>query len=179
MKNGSIAFIMNHKNPISKVIAWAMGSQWSHSAVVVGEVAGEKVSVETSDFEVYMTPFSTHLDPNASFEVYEPIEDQPVELTYEAMGLVGQVYGYLQLISLGIRRLLMLVGIKIPNFIRVGLVCCAVPGYAYKKGTVQWLKDLDPESYDTEELYQMIKSAPEFRLSHRKPQGTMEVERVN
>ena len=179
MKRGSIAFIMNHKNPISRVISWGMSSKWSHTALVVDDMLGETVSVETSDFEVYMTPFAIHLDPNASFEVYEPVTEQGPEVSYTAMGLVGQVYGYPQLVSIGLRRLLMKLGIKIPNFIRIGLVCCAVPGYAYKSGSIQWLKDLDPESYDTEEFYQLIKASPDFRLSHIKPQGTMEVQSVN
>lgn len=175
MKQGSIVFIMNHTNPISKVIAWAMGSRWSHTAVIAGDMLGEKLSIETSDFEVLMQPFSNHLNPNASFEVYEPVTDQPDAVVFAGMGLVGQVYGYLQLLSLGIRRLLMLFGIKVGNFIRTGLVCCAVPGYAYKAGTIQWLKDLDPESYDTEEFYQMVKASPDFRLSHKKNRGSVEV----
>lgn len=178
IKPASIIFIMNHGNPISEAIAWAMGSRWSHCAIAIGKINDEDVTVETSDFEVFINPMYNHLDPECEMEIWEPIEDQPPEVLWAAMRLVGQLYGYLQLISLGSRRLAMKLGLRMKNWIRLGLVCCAVPGYAYNHGTYEDLKQTDPESYDTEEFYQRIKAHTGFRLAFIKRKGSVYLEPV-
>jgi len=53
------------------------------------------------------------------------------------------------------------VGIKIKNIVRSGLVCCAVPLYAYQKSNTN-LASIDPESIDTEELYRVILNSKEW-----------------
>lgn len=177
MTPGSVGFVINRNNWISRTIAWFMKSKWSHSFLVYDNGRFGDYVIETTDFEVTLSPTSKYLnDPNVSYEVYAPDllgnpETQERNIIYGARPLIGTVYGYAQLFSLGVRRLLMRVGIRIPNFIRTGVVCCHVPLYGYKKSDLEILKDLDPESIDTEELYQIIKNHPRFKLVYSKDFG--------
>lgn len=159
-KPGDIGFVHNGVL-ISKIISGAMGSKWSHSFVVIGEVHGVVMVVETSDYEVTIGPLYRYLD-GRPLSIYrlENISDASRSLICKrGLELLGVRYGYAQLISLGIRRLLRKFGININNFIRAGLVCCAVPLYAYES-----ILGIDPESIDTEDLYQKIKKS--FTLVH-------------
>lgn len=154
-KPGDIGFVHNGAM-ISKIISWAMESKWSHSFVVIGEVHGVMMVLETSDYEVTIGPLDRYLDgrPLAIYRL-EDINDETRELICKrGLSLLGNKYGYAQLISLGVRRLLRKFGININNFIRSGLVCCAVPLYAY-----YFILLIDPESIDTEDLYQIIKKS--------------------
>lgn len=161
LKTGDIVFVMHHDNIISKTIAKAMGSKWSHSALVYGNMNGRALLCETSDFEVTLNWFDRYLkDKNVSLEVYRHKDHYNVingnEEVIQDMcdSILGKMYGYLQLISLGVRRLFKL---RIPNFISSGLVCCHVIGYGLNIIKDSGLDGIDPESFDTEELYQMLK----------------------
>lgn len=159
-KPGDIGFVHNGAI-ISKIISWAMESKWSHSFVVIGEVHGVMMVLETSDYEVTIGPLSRYLD-GRPLEIYrnESLSEEARSLICtRGLSLLGNKYGYTQLISLGIRRLFRKFGININNFIRSGLVCCAVPLYAYF-----FTLFIDPESIDTEDLYQVIKKS--FTLIH-------------
>lgn len=162
LKTGDIIFVMHNDNLISKLIAKAMGSKWSHSALVYGNMNGRALLCETSDFEVTLNWFDRYLkDKNVSLEVYRHKDHYNVingnEEVIQDMcdSILGKMYGYLQLISLGIRRLCKL---RIPNFIYSGLVCCHVVGYGLNVIKDSGFDGIDPESFDTEEMYQMIKS---------------------
>lgn len=154
-KAGDIVFVMHHGNIISKIIAKVMGSKWSHSAIVYGEAFGKTMLCETSDFQVNLDYLDRYIeDPNCSIEVYRKagISASGPKIRSNCDPMLGKMYGYLQLLSLGIRRLLRL---KIKNFIHQGVVCCHVISYG--------LKDVDPyftkiekESFDTEELYSIM-----------------------
>lgn len=159
-KPGDIGFVHNGA-VISKIISWAMESKWSHSFVVIGEVHGVMMVLETSDYEVTIGPLSRYLDgrPLSIYRLEELDEDERSIVCIKGLNLLGSKYGYAQLISLGIRRLLRKFGININNFIRSGLVCCAVPLYAY-----EFILGVDPESIDTEDLFQKIKKS--FNLIH-------------
>lgn len=159
LKPGDIGFVMHHDNPLSRAIAWFMGSQWSHSFIVFGECNGKILVVETSDLQVVINEADRYdTDPNVTMEVFRPMAttDRCLEAALKAQALNGTVYGFLQLFSFGLRRLLRRVGIKIPNFIRVGLVCDAVPLTGWYGSTIPDLKNVDPKSIDTEELYQIV-----------------------
>jgi hypothetical protein len=177
MTPGSIGFVLHRDNWISRVIAWFMGSKWSHSFLVYDNGRFGDYVVETTDFEVTISPTSKYLtDPNVSYEVYAPslsgdLYEQEKRIIMGAYPLIGMVYGYAQLFSLGVRRVFMKIGIRIPNFIRTGVVCCHVPLYGYVKSDMEILKDIDPESIDTEELYQIIKNHPRFKLVYSKDFG--------
>ena len=172
LRPADIGFAMTTSSWLSKAIAWFMSSKWSHTFMIAGELNEHTMTVETSDFEVYSAPFGHHLRTDKRVEVYrhKSLENkEAIEAVAQAMIHIGETYGYLQLLSLGLRRLLMRVGIKIPNFIRQGLVCCAVPLYGYKVTKVHPLNMIDPESIDTEELYQIISNHPDFELVLRYP----------
>jgi hypothetical protein len=162
-----IGFAMSVDSWLSKTIAWFMGSRWSHTFMIAGSMHGQDMTVETSDYEVYAAPMIDHYGPRKRTAIYrcKVLDDETRKaIVLKSMSHIGETYGYLQLLSLGLRRLLMRAGIRIPNFFRQGLVCCAVPLYGYKESTVHPLSIIDPESIDTEELYQIISNSPHFEL---------------
>jgi hypothetical protein len=166
-KTGDVAFVIHHENIISKIIAWFMKSKWSHSAVVYGSMGDKTFVCETSDFEVVINNLDRYLnDPRCSVEVYrKPLTlDDAVLIQKNSDQICGVIYGYLQLISLGIRRIFKL---KIKNFFKQGLVCCHVISYAYDGIRGTGFENLEPESFDTEELYQIIKSSG-WEMIHKK-----------
>ena len=172
MKPGDIGFIIHKDNWISKAIAWFMGSKWSHTFLVIDQSSKLTYTAETSDFEVTIGTVELYkLDPNVEMEIWTNdlmSEDEKQQSAAHAYKLYGMNYGYLQLISLGIRRLLMRVGIKIKNFFRFGIVCTAVPLEGMRHIKASGLYGIDPESIDTEELYQKIKKSNKWRKVYTK-----------
>lgn len=157
---GDVFFVMHHNNWLSKTIAWFMGSKFSHCAVVLEQTNDRTYTMETTNFEVVPNIIERYFkDDQTSVTI---MRKRDMSLAYgqavarEATLLNGLIYGYLQLFSLGVRRLLMRVGIKINNFIRTGLVCCHVVTKAYKVGPIKELAELDDESIDTQELYELL-----------------------
>lgn len=168
-ERGDLVFVMHTDNVISKIIAWFMKSRWSHSAVVVAPTLLKTYLCETSDFNVCIGTLERYLtDEKTTREVWRPVDRidwQTMDvMVLNAIEAEGTIYGYLQLFSFGLRRMLMRIGIKIPNFIRQGMVCCAVPMRAYTKSKIPGLEGIDPESIDTEEFYTMIKTSGHFVL---------------
>lgn len=159
-KPGDVGFVMNDAL-ISKIIGKAMGSLWSHSFLVIGEVHGVMMVLETSDFEVTINTLERYMDGrHISIFRDETLNDaEAKEVCLKGFKLLGEIYGYFQLLSFGLREVFKKFGIKIPNFIRWGLVCCAVPMYSFEER----LK-IDPESINTEEFYQVLKM--QFSLIH-------------
>jgi len=169
---GDVGFLMHHDNKLSKIIAWFMQSRWSHSFLVAEPTRQEIYLVETSDFQVGFGSLLDYLkDDSAEFVVYRPkniLDDERQEIVDRAKKQRNKIYGYLQLISLGIRRLLMRINIKINNFFHQGLVCTHVITYGYHGSNIPELSKLDPESIDTEELYQIVKNSVNFELIFEK-----------
>lgn len=158
---GDVVFVMHHGSLISKIISWAMGSKWSHSAIVYDNLAGKTLLCETSSFEVTLNWFNRYVsDKNTSIEVLRHhdwvnvISGNEAKIQKSCDSLIGVVYGYTQLISLGLRRLLRL---RIGNLFRSGLVCCHVVGYGLHELPGTGFEKVDPESFDTEEMYQWLK----------------------
>lgn len=161
-KNGDIVFVMHRGNWLSRVIAWFMGSKFSHTALVsVEDVYGRIMLTETSDFEVTMNTLNRYIaDPTVSIEVYRDEKlnfDSRNRVASVSLKQLGELYGWLQLFSFAIRSIIKKITKKdIGNFIRQGRVCCAVVGYSFQEAIPShWLSQIDPESYDTEELRQM------------------------
>lgn len=169
---GDVVFVMHKNEWVSRAIAWFMKSRWSHSAIVVDKSVRETYLVETSDYEVTIGLMSRYEnDPNTEYEVWRftGLMGSDQKKVWENVSpLLRQTYGYLQLISLGVRRLLMRVGVRVPNFFRQGLVCCHVVGYAFLGTNVKMLNILDPESFDTQELYEMLPAYGFTKIYERK-----------
>ena len=165
-KQGDIVFVMHERSKLSRVIAWFMHSSFSHTALVCHtNFFGRELLTETSDFEVMNNYLDRYLkDPSVSLEVYRDpnLKDgDRFQIAYKSTEQLGNVYGYLQLISFAIRNIIYrITGKKIKNFFRQGQVCCSVVGYAYQNalGDRHWLGKIDPESYETEELRKMVSS---------------------
>ena len=162
-QNGDIIFIMNHHMWISRTIAWFMGSKWSHCGIVIDRSVDRTYTTETTDYEVAIGILESYLyHPSVSIEVYRAkslSEDEKKMIVSECLKNLWKTYGYLQLISLGIRRLLIrYLGIKIGNFFRQGIICCGHVLYGYSKTSLPVIGGIDPESIDTEELYVLVKS---------------------
>ncbi len=113
------------------------------------------------DFEHYTTEAF-------SYEVWAPVdkyEDQLPLIVNGALTQRDKLYGYPQLISMGLRRILdRLFKITIGNFIRWGDVCCQVPLTGLSMTNIPPFMGVDPKDWDTEELFQNIAHSGKFRL---------------
>jgi hypothetical protein len=182
IKKGDIGFAMTHDNWLSRAIAWFMGSSWSHTFLVLHVTEDRIYTVETSNYEVCIHSLDYYLkNPNCTIAIYQSktiTDEQRNMICNEALNVVQTNYGWLQLLSFGIRRILKRIGIDIRNFIRQGMVCTAVPLLGYKNTHIQGLKGIDPESIDTEELYYLVRIAKthekqyEFDCVYAKQKGT-------
>jgi hypothetical protein len=163
---GDIGFLIHKDNIISNIMAWFMKSKWSHS-FLVSDIGHQIYCCETSDVQVNINTVDRYLDDkNVVMKIYrrknkDQDEISRVQNTYK---LNGTIYGYLQLISLGLRRLLMRVGIKIPNFIFQGVVCCHVVMHYLSQIPNSFFTGKPYEAFDTEEVYQMMLNSGEFEL---------------
>jgi hypothetical protein len=161
LERGDIGFVMHNDSKLSKAIAWFMKSKFSHSFMILGPYADDTLIIETSDYEVMISTLSRYLnDPSCSLEIYRAkgfASSDGIIARQETFKILKVTYGYFQLLSLGVRRLAMRMGIKIKNFIRLGMVCCAVPIYGHTKCTTSPLFGVDPEGMDTQELNDICK----------------------
>lgn len=172
MRKADIIFIMHHDSWLSRTIAKFMGSKWSHTAICY-DASGEKDYIlETTEYRVKLTDLDDYtFDPECEYEIWTCDDLEPImidEIVDECYKFNNNIYGYFQLISLGIRRLLMKIGIKIPNFIRHSIVCNQLVLYGYQKSNIKELI-FDPESIDTQELYDIV--SKRFRPVTRKLRG--------
>jgi hypothetical protein len=171
---GYIGFVKHHDSKLSKIIAWFMKSRWSHTFLVLGEMRGVRIASETSDFHVNYAPIDRYFkDPECEIAIYAiDLNEGEKDAIVECAGNhYGETYGYLQLLSFAIRAALAKIGIKIPNFFRQGLVCTAVPLYAFNDAGLPHFKDIAPESIHTEELFQLVSS--KYKLSEMKNRGVI------
>lgn len=169
MNPGDIVFVMHRDSWVSRTIAWFMASRWSHTALIF-DSGRHVITTETNPYCVkHGTMTALDRDKASEYEVWSPIgmsDWQRREIVDRSIDWIDKPYGWLQLFSLGVRRLVMRIGLKIPNFIRQGLVCNHVVLYAYIGQIPQF--PADPESIDTEELYQIVRGCGRFRLTRSK-----------
>jgi hypothetical protein len=175
LKPGSIGFVMHHDNFFSRIIARCMSSRWSHSFMVCESTPNRVFLVECSNYEsTYGTIGKYLMSPTCEMEVWEPTDPQaPCEAAVAAAeSHVETFYGYLQLFSLGFRRLMMRLHWKTRNLIRLGLVCDQL----VLEGAIQYpaLSKLDPKGIDTQELYEAVTQSGAFRLVFFKASGVAE-----
>lgn len=168
-KRGDVAFVMHHNSRMSRVIAWFMGSRWSHSLGILGEGApGKKTYVcETSDFEVVISDLEKYLnDPTVSIEIWSPqVDDEYREKAAEKwVEFLGEIYGYPQLLSLGLRRMLMRVHVNVRNLIRTNHVCDQLVLEGIRCYPIPGIHWCDPKAFDTQDLYEMIVKSGKFDL---------------
>jgi hypothetical protein len=149
-----------------------MSSQWSHAAVAIDQGTMGGYLMETTDLEISVGLFSRYLeDENVSVAVFrcETLSySDIIKIREQSKKLEGKIYGYLQLVSLGIRRLLMRVGIKIPNLIKLGTICNQVVTLAYAGINKDPFTKLDPKGVDTDELFQALLESKDFKLIFQK-----------
>jgi hypothetical protein len=161
IKEGDIGFCFHRGNILSKMIKGVMGSKWSHNFIVLDE----NYVIETTSYKVQVWELKNYLESTEHDVMIFSTTLSPKErydIQMEAIRHINEVYGYLQLISFGLRRLLMRCGIKIPNFFRQGLICSAIVLYPYSKTNNKLLSKIDPESLDTEEVFQLVSNSPDF-----------------
>lgn len=131
-----------------------MGSKWSHCFIVVGEFDGRMMIIETSDYEVCLTPLDQYTDgrPLEMFRITED-EKEASQAKENAMKMILIPYGYLFMLSLGVRRMFMKIWLNFENLIKRNVVCCTIPLTAF-----YFLFGIEPKSIDTEEFYQYVKA---------------------
>lgn len=156
-QQGDIGFVDNSKfNIIARLIKWFMGSSWTHCFYVLGKINGVIMVIEMSDFHVTIAPLSRYLDgrPVCIFRK-ENIEDhEKVAMTKVLLPNLGKMYGYLKLILMGPRRILMKLKFKPRVLKQDEWVCTDVPYTALQEieSPVKGMPQMD-----TEELYQALK----------------------
>lgn len=159
LKVGDMGFIFHRDNPMSKVIAWFMGSRWSHSFIVLEVTPMRTYICELSDFTVTIGAIDRYMtDAQVDLEVWSPnlTSEQREKMAAASLTQYNTLFGYTQLLSLALRRMLMRIGIRIPNWIRQGLVCDQLVLYGYQFSPISPFAGMDPKSADTEEMYQMM-----------------------
>lgn len=172
LKPGDIFFVMHHDHWLSKTIAWFMQSKFGHSGLILEQTAKRVYTLETTDFEVTESLFDRYEnDEFCSFEVWRQealSDDDRQAIMTRALFYDKAVYGYLQLLSFAVKRLLGRLGIRIPNLVRSGLVCCHVVLYGYQGSGVKGLDQADPEEFDTQELYEMVENSSMIKVYEKK-----------
>lgn len=157
-----VCFTTNKKSKLSAIFRWFMRSKWSHVFIVKEQTERETYIVETSSFEVIYNEISGYLSEENTLEVWRPTqlsEDERIAVVDECSKNIEKVYGHLQFISFGIRGLLERIGIRIPNFIKIGLICCELVLAGYVISSIPGISGIDPKSMQTEELYKLVTTA--------------------
>jgi hypothetical protein len=166
LETSDVGFLMQKNWLVARIIAWLMGSKWSHSFIIIESGVLATYICETTEYEVVISPLKKYIDDeNVNLEVFRPKKgrhEQKIKSAMECMNQIGTSYGWFQLVSLGLRRILMRLGIRIPNFIRQGVVCNGVVLYGLRNIPIRGVEGIDPESIDTEELYQIVSNSPDF-----------------
>jgi hypothetical protein len=160
-KPGDIFFVMHHDNVLSRVIAWFMDSRFSHTGFVVEQSPEHIYTLETSDYCVGFSILEEYLsDPRCSIEVwrYPFSDDQARTILAEAIQLDDRVYGYLQLLSFAVKRILKRFGVHVPNFLRFGIVCDQVVYAGLRVSPITFFQGLEPLDYDSQDLIEMIQA---------------------
>lgn len=164
LQPGDVVFSFNKHSWISKIFAWFMQSNWSHCFLIVEKTALRTYEVEMANHHVVESVFEEkYLGKDFSLEVWRPTNlDETTLLQIAAVGIAGQNkrFGYLQLFSLAVRRLLSRIGIHIPNFIHWGVTCPQVVLYPYSTVQGTPFTGVPVDQGDTEDLYQLVVNAP-------------------
>ncbi len=157
MNPGDIGFIIHNDNKLSKLIAWFMGSKWSHSFIILEETSLGYMICETSDYEIKYSFIDKYLkDNNCDMEIWTLGQVNDEQIIYDnCQKIDGTRYSYEQLFSFAIKCVLNKIGIKIKNFIFSNFICCQVP-YEALRGTNIEIK-LEYKNFQTEELYKYCK----------------------
>jgi hypothetical protein len=167
IKEGDVFFVMTHNSWLSRTIAWFMQSKWSHSGLVYDVSGREPYTFETTNTETTLQFLNDYIDnPNITLEIWSPIDatdEQRLSICADAKLTNEMIYGYLQLLSLGLRRLLMRFGVKSDNLIRQGQVCCHVVYKGYAGKGFGPISEGDTEAKDTQELYEDVTLSGKFK----------------
>ena len=149
-KKGDIGFVITRNNIISRIFAWFLQSEWSHTFVVIS--ANE--TIETNAIKVHVNTLDDHvLNKNKDVEIWSPIcgdENRDI-IVYEAKKLLGIKYSYIKVLYIGIRRLLIRIGYRIKLLFSKRVVCSDVVLAGLFKAGLLNTKDID-----TQELYENI-----------------------
>jgi hypothetical protein len=166
IRPGDVFLVRSRGYWYSDAIAWFMGpdkngDKWSHTGIVRDRADDVGLlTLETSDFEVTYGSLEKYINNPDKYhlKVMRPKEftgDIKKALDDTDDLLYGNMYGYLQLLSFAVKRLLKRCGIKIHNFIRQGQVCTAVALLYLSKCGPEYFHKLDVEEHDTTDFANM------------------------
>lgn len=157
--SGDVIFLIHSESTMSRIFAWFMGSQWSHSALVAGydPISKETFLHETSDTQTKVGMLSIYeRDPRVIMKVYRRLpmltHEKRLAMVEAGGAYHNKMYGYLRLLGAGARRLFMKLGWKKCPMLWPwgGPLCMNIPHAALK---VIYPDMGEPGSVDTEELY--------------------------
>jgi hypothetical protein len=175
-QKGDVAFIMHNKETMARIMAWFMGSQWSHSNIVTKPTDEYTFVSETSDFTVTVGWLERYItDPTVSMEVWRITDLDPAlgaQIAATCMANYNILYGYLQLISWFFVLLLAKIGITIPNFIHQGLLCDQNILTGLNQAPIPGIQGVAPKSVETQKLYAMIVNSGAFTKIYEQAEQT-------
>lgn len=171
---GDIYFVMHNGEFLAEAIAWFMKNEpddisLSHCGMVAVPTTDYTFVSEVSDFAVTVGWIELYIqDPTASLYVFR-IKPQYVpgdtctQMVTACMGNYNKLYGYLQMLSMMVRLTIMKLSYfffnklwKIPNFIRLGLLCDEQTLTGVRLSSVPGLQGIDPKSIETLEFYKAL-----------------------
>ena len=151
LQPGDIAFSFKKNSLRSKLYAQFMQSKWSHCFLIVEKTDLRTYEVENSECQVVISVFEDkYLGQDYNLEVWRPTAlDETTLLQIAALGITSetQTDGYLQLITLNLRRL-------------GGLTASEVILYPYSTVQGTPFTGMNYLNYNTEDLYEMVMSKP-------------------
>jgi hypothetical protein len=139
-QKGAIGFSRKKRNWVSRIIAWFTRSQWSHTFIIYQD-SPEILVVEAGMRQVQLVPISKYESSKYDVAYFAPDLVHMFKIEAGISKVKGKIeapYGMLQFVGfvpvIILRRLL---GMKIPNPLRGGIVCSEL--------VLQYLREIDPQ----------------------------------
>jgi hypothetical protein len=166
---GAIGFETNYRSTISRLIRWFSKSVWSHTFIVTDDVGDHTYVMEANEFGTTFMLLDEYQKTIVNFELWEPIatpEQIEAALKKAQKKFVGQVYGYLQLLGIGLKILVSrYLGHHIlkHNPIKQGAICSQVVWYYLQELMPDLFGNLDQYSVSPGDLYEIVSKSDRFK----------------
>lgn len=151
---------------ISRSIRKFRGSEYSHVFEVVGEIAGDLITVEAVETGVAILPLHKHVNDHTKMELWEVVVDSELlqGAVRAAMARTQRAYGFMQLIGFIWVWFWQLFGIAKNNPFQDGIICSEETLLFLKDCGYDLVKDFRRNDTAPDHLLKAIKSDPTAKL---------------
>lgn len=152
-----IAFVTSADNLLSKLIKWFTKSQWTHVMLILDDtVDGDSIIIEASALHgICLNLLSKYA--NRKLEIYKDIQD--IWDINAIKSYIGQNYGYLQLLGIGLVKIFKL---KHNPFGKSEVCSELVLHWLLTTPYSSEFKDLDPNIVSPEDIYRILCKSSNF-----------------